>query len=44
MNNKAKQFAKDTIFHWKMNLSFAEKVQMYNDYLMGCLIKIEYRR
>ena len=37
MNNKAKQFAKDAIYHWKMNLSFAEKVKMYNDYLMACL-------
>ena len=37
MNYKAKQFAKDAIFHWKMNLSFAEKVEMYNNYLMACL-------
>ena len=37
MNYKAKQFAKDAVFHWKMNLSFAEKVKMYNDYLSACL-------
>ena len=41
MNNKAKQFAKDVIFHWKINLSFAEKVKMYNDYLMACLREVD---